>query len=90
MIVRDKFRSIVRKAYIVPSRVREHVVQGFGLGDIFGSFADDDCELHLVVGKMLLYRLDVLGDGDRNFWADQGVYRLVEEHRISVRGGMKR
>lgn len=70
------------RTYVVRACVAEHVVERIRLRDVFRGLADDDCELDLVVGQVLVHGLRDFRDRDGGVGANERGPGLVEEDGV--------
>lgn len=65
--------------YVVRASVSEDIVKSICFRDVLGNLADDDGELHLVVGEVLFNRLCNLGNKNRCVGTDNRCQGLVKQ-----------
>lgn len=71
---------------VISTSVGQHIVESFRLGHILSRLANDDSQLHFIVGEVLLDRLNMFGDSDRDLGTNQGRNGLVEEDGVAGPG----
>lgn len=76
-----------RNTNIVGPCVAENVIQRVRLRHIFAGLADDDGQLDLVVGQVLVDWLSDLGNSDWRVRSNQGRHGLIEKNGKSGPNG---